>query len=112
MSSFAATFLLYATITILGIFTTLSMTLLDRTSNGIVLFVHPVGEIVVMIWSYLTMTGFSDPATNPNPISLSLSRVTCLGSGISSGSIVPHLRGSSYVVVLFRWLKEKEMQDV
>ena len=45
--------------------------------------------------SYLTMTGFSDPATNPNPSSGSRVKSTVLGSGMSSGSIGIHFRGSS-----------------
>ena len=60
--------------------------------------------------SHLTMTGFSDPATKPKPSSWSLSSVTVLGSGTSSVSEAveaAHRRGSSYVVVLLRWLKKK-----
>ena len=55
--------------------------------------------------SHLTMTGFSDPATNPNPSSGSRLNSTVLGSGTSFGSIGIHFRGSSQVVVLLRWLK-------
>ena len=36
--------------------------------------------------TYLTMTGFSDPATKPNPSSGSRLSSTCRGSGTSSGS--------------------------
>ena len=45
--------------------------------------------------SHLTMTGFSEPATNPNPSSGCLSSVTSLGSGTSSESVAPHFLGSS-----------------
>ena len=57
--------------------------------------------------SHLTMTGFSEPATKPKPSSGCLSRVTSLGSGISSESVAPHFLGSSYVDVLLMWLKEE-----
>ena len=53
------------------------------------------------------MTGFSEPATKPKPSSGCLSRVTSLGSGISSESVAPHFLGSSYVDVLLMWLKEE-----
>lgn len=53
-----------------------------------------------------TMTGFSDPATKPNPRAGFRSRVTVRGSG--SGSCSWHRdTGISYVVVLFTWLKNK-----
>ena len=45
--------------------------------------------------AHLTMTGFSDPATNPNPSSGSRLNSTVLGSGTSFGSIGIHFRGSS-----------------
>lgn len=54
--------------------------------------------------TYLTMTGFSLPATNPKPNSGCRVSSTCLGCG---GSSVQSLRGSSYVVVLLRWLWQR-----
>lgn len=47
----------------------------------------------------LTITGFSEPATNPNPRAGDLSNVTGRGSGIGDGS-AHRTTGVSYVVVL------------
>lgn len=52
--------------------------------------------------TYLTMTGFSLPATKPNPKCGCRVSSTSRGCG---GSSVQSVRGSSYVVVLLTWLK-------
>ncbi len=62
----------------------------------------------VQLWwrVYLTMTGRSDPATNPKPNSECRVSSTSLGDGASTSSSSATWRpGSSYVVVLFRWLE-------
>ena len=59
---------------------------------------------------YLTMTGFSEPATKPKPSSWWRSSVTSRGSGTSSASAAPHFRGSSYVEVLLMWLKQRRLK--